>query len=95
MYCWRMGHLLPTGVAEPPLPAVQQVYCNLYACSDGYQYKDNYADIFCDGDCDDQKCCDKCEDDLSHGKSRENRFLHHQRSVKFSVATPDVDNSRP
>ena len=34
------------------------VTCGDYACSDGYEYKDDYGSITCTDDCDDDQCCD-------------------------------------
>lgn len=47
--------------------ALKDVYGDEYTCSYGYECKDNYKNILCDGDCDDDKCCKKGKCDLSHG----------------------------
>ena len=49
---------LVTNVLRLPLHAVK-VYCDTYTCSDGYEYMGGYEGILCDGDCDDNKCCQK------------------------------------
>ena len=40
-------------------PALTDNTCKDYRCSRGYEYKDDYQDITCKYDCDDDECCNK------------------------------------
>ena len=54
----RLSLFLVTNILRLPLHAVK-VYCDTHTCSDGYEYMGGYEGILCDGDCDDNKCCQK------------------------------------
>ena len=46
-----------TDIAES-VSSTAVVTCEDYACSDGYEYKDDYGSITCTDDCDDDQCCE-------------------------------------
>ena len=41
--------------------------CKDYECPYGYERKDDHEYIICDGDCDDDECCDQGDFSLSQG----------------------------